>query len=149
LHTVIVYNITGHDARHDTSPADLAAESEGGILDPTYNDGRGGSKNELGISQSATAVVPIDYKHGFTASATYLWGALDYFQNQPFPLDYGIWAYTLNKKFNKVFGLELSQVSLYQRPNQNAPFIGDNFHLEVWSLTADFHLDFNRLLSTK
>jgi hypothetical protein len=133
-----VLNITGHTAAHNPPPNALVFEQavSPGVVDV--------GKREYGTTQAATFVLPIN--HGFSTTATYTWGSFDYFENYPYPLNYGIWVFTANKSFNKYFGLEFRGANLWQRPNQNTPFPGNAIHVVDWSIIADIHLDLNHLV---
>jgi hypothetical protein len=137
-HGLFVLNITGHSANHNPPPGALEFEQfvSPGVVDV--------GKREYGTTQAATFVLPLN--HGFSTTGTYTWGAFDYFENYPYPLNYGIWVFTANKSFNKYFGLELREANLWQRPNQNTPFPGNAIHVVDWSIIADFHLNLNNFI---
>ena len=132
-----VLNITGHSANHNPSPASLAFEQQ---LSPGIVDIR---KHEYGTTQAVTLAQPIDAKHGFTATGTFTWGSFDYLENYPYPLNYDVWVFTASKQFSKVFGIELRQANLWQRPNQNTPFLNNAIHVVEWSAIANFHVNLN------
>jgi hypothetical protein len=136
-HGVIVLNITGHTANHNQTAAVAAAEGSQSI----------GNVREYGTSQAATLVYPIDIRHRLTATATYTWGALDYFENAPFPWSYKIWIFGLNKTVNPWFNFSLTAANLTQG-EQGSPFpVPNTIHEATYWLTGDFHLDFNKIFA--
>jgi hypothetical protein len=136
-HGVFVLGVTGHTANHNPSPNAEAGFAPGQSI---------GHVREYGVSQAATVVYPIDIKNRLTATATYTWGALDYFENAPFPWSYKIWIFGLNKTVNPYLGFELQAFNLTQG-EQGSPFPTPNTIHEVsYALTANIHLDLNRIL---
>ena len=136
-HGVVVFNVTGHTANHNQTAAQLAAEGSQTI----------GNKREYGTSQAATVVYPIDIRNRLTATATYTWGALDYFENAPFPWSYKIWIFGLNKTVNPWFNVSMTAANLTQG-EQGSPFpVPGTIHEVSYWLTGDFHLDFNKIFA--
>lgn len=142
-HGVFVLNLTGHTANHQPSPNALAGQPPGQDI-----AGPGGKKQEYGTSQAITAVVPVDIRNRLTATATYTWGALDYFENEPFPYSYKIWIFGLNKTVNPYLGFELQAFNLWQG-QQGSPFpVPNAIHLVQYAVTADIHLDLNHIFAS-
>jgi hypothetical protein len=90
-------------------------------------------------------LVPLD--RGVTFSAKEAWGAINYYENSPFPwrLSSSI-TLGLTKKFNNFFSLTMrTQNSDYIA--QGFPFPAPNaLHTEAIDVLADFHLDMNKLV---
>ncbi len=136
-HGVIVLNITGHTANHFQTAAQAAAEGTQSI----------GSKREYGTSQAATLVYPIDIRNRVTATATYTWGALDYFENAPFPWSYKIWIFGLSKVVTPNLSFALNAANLTQG-EQGSPFpVPGTIHEVSYWATADIHLDLNKIFA--
>jgi len=131
-------NITGNTAKHYSSPMALAAIPAGLDLP---------NQQLFATQQSATAILPIDPKHGFVTSATYLWGATDFPQNLPFPNYFGVFILSASKQFDPTLGFTVNFVNLKQR-EQGSPFPSpygiDNSSLDV---LLDVHLDFNKIVT--
>ena len=151
----LVLNVTGHTANHD--PGSVEAASQGGldITCPVINTSTTpatcanySAKREFGTSQAATLVVPVDGAHGFVTTATYVFGDLDYFEDAPYPWFYKIWVFAAEKHFNPYFSLKATESNLWQAP-QGTPFptsASEVIHEASWTLSADFHIDFNKLV---
>jgi hypothetical protein len=135
--SLLALNITGHTAAHNPPPNALLFEQ---VVSPGVVDV---GKREYGTTQAATVITP--FNPGFSTTATYTWGAFDYFENYPYPLTYGIWVFTAKKQFNKVVSLTLREANLWQRPNQQTPFPGNAIHVVDWSLIAGFHINTNHI----
>lgn len=136
LNSFAVFNVTVHTANHDQSP--IVAQSLGTLSI--------GSVREWGTTQAATVVVPVDPKHGFDATGTFAWGAADYFQDGAFPWMYDIFVATITKHFNPYFSLTMKASNLYQRPQGNPFMAPGGIHLGEADLTADFHIDLNKII---
>jgi len=136
LNSFLVLNITGHTANHNPPP--ILANALGSLSI--------GSVREYGTTQAATIVVPVDPKHGFDVTGTFAWGAADYFEDADFPWAYDIFVFTATKHFNPYFGLTLKTSNLYQRPQGNPFQSPGGIHVGEADITADFHLDLNKIL---
>jgi hypothetical protein len=90
--------------------------------------------------------VPISPKDGVSFSAQDRWGALNFYENAPFPYR---WAssqtYLLSKRFNRVLTLSLRDKTQWQLP-QGAPYVVPNAqHNGSFDVLADFKIDTNNL----
>jgi hypothetical protein len=93
-------------------------------------------------------VVPVD--RGLTISATDAWGAVNFYENSPFPWRVSSsFTLAITKKFNDTFSLTMR--------TQNADYISQGFpvpspnalHTEAIDIRGDFHIDFNKLLTRR
>ena len=143
-HGFFVLDITGNSSRQFNSPEALAGQTPGLSLD------KGVAKTIYTSQQAITAIIPIDSKHGVRTATTYLWGALDYFKNQPFPLYYGVFIVSATKQVTPEFGVTANVTNVIQR-DQGAPFPqppfdkGSGVRVSALNLLADFHIDFNKI----
>jgi hypothetical protein len=55
-------------------------------------------------------------------------------------------VFTATKHFNPYFGLTLKTSNLYQRPQGNPFQSPGGIHVGEADITADFHLDLNKIL---
>ena len=133
--STFVLNITGLTANHDPSPAGT-------------HPGDIGHRREYGTQQSVAFIVPFDRKDGLTASVKDAWGALNMYENWPFPTYWsGVVTSTLSKSFGPLFSLSIVQKNQHQRI-QGYPYVAPNvLHFNDISVIADFHLDFNGITS--
>ena len=105
-------------------------------------------------TQGVTWNIPVDRKHKVTFSDRFRWGALNFYENQPFPFR---WAaandFILTKVFSQGFSLALRR-SDYHTVEMGtvgvdglAPFgtfLSPNaIHVASWDLLGSFHLDTN------
>lgn len=98
-------------------------------------------------TEQVGALIPIDAKHGLTFSARDAWGAINFYENAPFP-----WRYSnsltlaLTKKFSPFFSFTMrEQNSDYLA--LGSPFPAPNtLHTEAIDAFADFHVDLNSLI---
>jgi hypothetical protein len=112
----ISYAISGKEGRHDPTAAFLAS------VPPGLNNPR---SELLGISHNVSAIIPIDEKSGFIMSASFLWGAFDFYDNAPFAYNYNIYVFGLNKRINKYLSFVGTVFNVKQRP-QGSPFTYPN-----------------------
>lgn len=138
---VFVLDLTANATHHVSSPAALAA------LPPNLS--LPNNTEILTTQQSITAVVPIDARGRLTTAATFLWGALDYPQNGPFPLYYDVVVTSATKRVNRNVGITLTVANVKQRI-QGYPFPAPNaIRTAAFTLMANFKLDLNRLLAAQ
>lgn len=97
-------------------------------------------------TQGVTWIVPVDKKHGTTFVANERWGALNFYENAPFPYRYATaLTYQLNKTFSPGFTLSLRHADLHQL-EQGAPFASPSaIHVGSYDILGTFHLDTNTL----
>jgi len=137
--TVFVLNETLKTQRRNPSPEVLAAQG-------SYNIAYKGQRRIYETTQAATAVIPIDSRNGFSVAGTYVWGYLNFFQNAPFPWQYGAWIFTATKRVTKDVDFVLKAENFAQRLQ------GDPFGTPtsaIHSVAADAYLnirlDFNKI----
>ena len=142
-HGVFVFNETVKTQNRNPSPLVLADEQAAGLT----NIAAGGPRRIWTMTQAATVVLPIDIKHGFNLSATYVWGPLDFFMDAAYPYYYSLWSLTATKRITKDVDFELNSTNTVQRP-QNDPFNTPDGAIHAVSATASlkFKFDFNRIL---
>ncbi len=137
-HGFFVLDITGNSSHHYSSPQALAAIPPGLSLP---------NNTQIYTTQQAiTAVIPVDPKNGVRTAATFLWGALDYPKDGPFPYYYDVFILSGTKQFTNDFGITANVTNVKQRV-QGSPFPAP-FAIRDSALTllADFHVDFNKFL---
>ena len=133
----ITFNETGQPARHN--PAALA-----GPVSPLDT----GKKIWYTDNHFVFILIPINRKYGLTAGLRDTWGALNWYENAPFPYTYAAkYEGTMTKKVNDFLSLTARYTD--QRTNrQGAPYVYPNVvHIADLSVLADFHLDFNSFRS--
>jgi hypothetical protein len=141
-HGFFVLDVTANSSHHYNSPDALARQTPGLSLP--------NGKQVYTMQQAITAIIPIDSKHGVRTATTYLWGALDYFRNQPFPLYYGVFIVSATKQITPEFGITANVTNVIQR-DQGAPFTqppfdrGASVRVAALNVLADFHLDLNKI----
>lgn len=149
MNSALVLNITGHTANHNPGAVTAASLHGLDITCPTVvanSCTNYSQKRFYGTSQAATLVLPVDPAHGFVMTGSYIWGDLDYFEDFPFPMFYKIWDFAASKSFNQYFSLKFTTGNLWQS-EQGYPFPPPNVIHEVsYTLSADIHLDFNKLM---
>jgi hypothetical protein len=98
-------------------------------------------------TQQVGIVIPIDPRHGLSASAKDVWGAGSFYENAPFPYRYdGIVTLSVTKKFNEFFSLSVRSSNVHA-VEQGYPYpVPNATHNEVIDVLADFHLDTNRFI---
>ncbi len=132
---VLVFDVKGNSSHHYSSPQALAAMPAGLSLP---------SGQIYTTQQAITAVVPVDKRNGLVTTGTFVWGALDYPVNGPFPNYADVLSVTTTKRINRSFGLTASLTSVHQRI-QGYPFPApDVVHTVGLKISADYHIDFNR-----
>jgi hypothetical protein len=96
--------------------------------------------------QYVQLTIPVDKKHGVTLVGQDRWGALNFYENAPFPYRWTTsQTYLLSKRFDRVFSLSLrvrdqwavASGSLYVKP--------DAQHNGTIDILADFKIDTNSL----
>ena len=98
-------------------------------------------------TEQVGAIVPVDPRHGLILTARDTWGAINFYENAPFPFRYSnSLTVGLTKKFNPFFSMTLrAQNSDYIA--QGFPFPAPNaIHTETIDALADFHVDLNTLV---
>ncbi|HTJ27131.1 MAG TPA: hypothetical protein VMA36_13310 [Candidatus Limnocylindria bacterium] len=126
--TVFNYSITGHLVPHHVTEAYLAGLPAG------FTDN---NHVETGISQSAGLMTPVDVRHKLFVGGSYGWGAMDYFDNAPFPFYYVNVNLVARKVVNKYLSFTGVLNNLAQR-NQGYPFASpQGIHRVFYTLTAD------------
>jgi hypothetical protein len=134
-----VLGLTGNTYNHFSSPEALTGIPPGLSLP---------NKRYYTTNQAVTAIVPVDLKHGVRTATTFLWGALDYPENGPFPYYYDVWILSGTKQFTDNIGLTAEVTNVVQRL-QGYPFPSPGaIHSNAFAIAADFHLDFHKLLGT-
>ncbi|MEA2665137.1 MAG: hypothetical protein QOI11_2081 [Candidatus Eremiobacteraeota bacterium] len=95
-------------------------------------------------TQGVTWIVPIDPRHGTSFTLNERWGALNFYENTPYPWRWSsALTYQLNKRFSPGFSLALRHSDFHELPI-NAPFPSPNaIHVGSWDILGTFHLDLN------
>jgi hypothetical protein len=133
-----VFDLTGNAVKHFSSPAALA-ELRPGLSLPNNTE-------IFTTQQSIKVVVPISQRLGIRTSTTFLWGALDYPQNGPFPQYYDVFITTLTKQVTRDVGITATVANVKQRI-QGYPFPAPNaIRTSAFTLAANFRVDLNRFL---
>ncbi len=152
LHSSFAFSETG-DAQnvdhHVGTLCSAAAAKEGICATPGtiyYVDENPGKQRYYESTQGVTWIVPVDIRHGTSFTLNDRWGALNFYENAPFPY---LWnsalTYQLNKRFSPGFTLSLRH-SDYHAEEQGAPFLYPNaIHVASWDVIGTFHLDLNTL----
>jgi hypothetical protein len=124
---------------HDAN--DCLAVGTVGYLDENPNKNR-----YYETTQSVTWLLPIDAKHGTTFSLNERWGALNFYENAPFPYRFdSALTYLLNKRFSPGFTLGLRHQDFHEA-TLGAPFPSPNvIHVGSYDVIGTFHLDTNTL----
>lgn len=134
-----VLNLTANDSKHFSSPDALASFSPGLALP--------NGSHILTTEQSVTFVAPVVPKQGISLAAVFLWGALDYPTNAPFPLYYDNVIVAATKQFTPWFSTTLNAQHVAQRTGQGYPFpTGYGIRTTALELDAAFHVDFNKIV---
>ncbi len=137
-HGFFVFDITGNSSHQYVSPQALARIPPGLSF-------KNNSQNYT-TQQAVTAVIPVDLRNGVRVAGTFLWGALDYPVDYPFPLYYDVFVISGTKQVNPNFGVTINLTNVIQR-NQGYPFPSPlGIRTSALNVLADIHLDFNRLL---
>jgi hypothetical protein len=95
-------------------------------------------------TQGVTWIIPVDPKHGTSFTLNERWGALNFYENTPYPWHWdSALTYQLNKRFSPGFTLSLRH-SDFHAERQGAPFPAPNaIHVGSWDVIGTFHLDLN------
>ncbi len=142
-HGVFVLNETVKTQNRNPSPLVLADEHAAGLTNIAAN----GQRRIWTMTQAATVVYPVDIKHGFTLSGTYIWGPLDFFMDAAYPYYYSLWAFSASKRITKDVDFVLRTENTVQRP-QNDPFNTPDGAIHAVSAEAllNFKFDLNHIL---
>lgn len=97
-------------------------------------------------TQQVGWLIPVDQRSGLTFSARDTWGAINYYENAPFPFrESAAMTLALTKKFNNTFSLTMRAQNAHYIA-QGFPFPAPNaIHTEAIDVLADFHFDMNKL----
>jgi hypothetical protein len=95
-------------------------------------------------TQGVSMIVPIDPKRGASLLLNERWGALNFYENAPFPYRWNSsFVAQINKRFSPGLTLALRHQDLHAIP-QGAPFVFPNAtHVGSWDVIATFHVDTN------
>jgi hypothetical protein len=129
--TTFNYTATGHLVPHHVTQAYLTSLPSG------FTDS---NRTETGLSQTVGFATPIDNPHSLTVGGSYGWGAMDYFDNAPFPFSYVNVNLSARKVVNKFLGFTAILNNLTQR-NQGYPFASpQGIHRVFYTLAADIKI---------
>lgn len=132
-----IVSLTANAVHHFSSPNALAALPRGLSL-----------PNNMEIfttQQAVTAIIPVDKRAGIRTATTFLWGALDFPVNGPFPQYYDVFITAATKQVTKDFGITLTVANVKQRI-QGYPFPTPNaIRTSAFTLAANYRIDFNHL----
>jgi len=94
--------------------------------------------------QYVQLTIPVDKKHGVTLVGQDRWGALNFYENAPFPYRWTTsQTYLLSKRFNRVFSLSL-RVRDQWAVASGSPYVKpDAQHNGTIDILADFKIDTN------
>jgi hypothetical protein len=117
----------------------FTAPCVGGVFDPNP-----GQSRVLETDQYVQLTVPVDPKHGLTLTGQNRWGALNFYENAPFPYRWTTsQTYLLTKRFNRVFSLSLRAKDQWAVAS-GAPYVKPNSqHNGTIDILADFKVDTN------
>ncbi|MDB5094893.1 MAG: hypothetical protein JWO85_2994 [Candidatus Eremiobacteraeota bacterium] len=109
-----------------------------------YLDERPGQNVYYETTQGVSMIVPVDAKRGATLLLNERWGALNFYENAPFPYRWNsAMTYQLSKRFSPGFTLALRHSDYHAIP-QGAPFAFPNaIHVGSWDVIGTFHVDTN------
>jgi hypothetical protein len=95
-------------------------------------------------TQGVSMIVPIDAKRGASLLLNERWGALNFYENAPFPYRWNsAFLVQINKRFSPGLTVSLRHNDLHAIP-QGAPFLFPNAtHVGSWDAIATFHVDTN------
>ena len=137
-HGFFVLDIRANSSHHYSSPQALASIPQGLSLP--------NNTTQYTTQQAVTAIIPIDPKHGFSTATTFLWGALDYPVNGPFPYYFDFVILSATKQITPDLSISANVVNVKQR-RQGSPFPPPyGINTSALSLLADYHIDFNRFV---
>jgi hypothetical protein len=96
--------------------------------------------------QYVQLTIPVDKKHGLTLVGQDRWGALNFYENAPFPYRWTTsQTYLLTKRFNRVFSLSLRARDQWAVAS-GSPYVKPNAqHNGTIDVLADFKVDTNTL----
>jgi hypothetical protein len=96
--------------------------------------------------QYVQLTIPVDKKHGLTLVGQDRWGALNFYENAPFPYRWTTsQTYLLTKRFNRVFSLSLRARDQWAVAS-GSPYVKPNAqHNGTIDVLADFKIDTNTL----
>ena len=141
LHSFFVLDIRGNTDRHVSSPQVLAA------LPPGLSERNGANARDYTTQQAVTIVVPVQPRSGVRFAGTFLWGALDYPVDYPFPIYYDVFILAGTKQVSENFGVTVNLTNVKQRL-QGYPFPPPGFiATSALNVLADFHIDFNKFVT--
>ncbi len=151
LNSVLSVNINADTQAVDHHVACLLTEFEGvAATCPKGNTTGIINENKLQdrvweTDQSVQLTVPIDSKHGFKFSAQDRWGALNFYENSPFPYRYTTsQTYLVTKSFNRVFALTLRGRDQWTVQGLPSPYLKPNAqHNGSIDVLGDFKVDLN------
>ena len=111
-----------------------------------YLDENPGKDKYYETTQGISWILPVDAKHGTTFLANERWGALNFYENAPFPYRWNsALTLQLSKRFSPGFTLAMRHTDFHAIP-QGAPFLFPNaIHVGSWDVIGTFHLDTNTL----
>ncbi|HZO95234.1 MAG TPA: hypothetical protein VFB22_15920 [Candidatus Baltobacteraceae bacterium] len=110
-----------------------------------YHDENPGTDRYYETTQSVAMNIPL--RPTTTLTFKDAWGALNFYENAPFPYRWSS-AFTaqITKRFSPIFSLSMSHQDYHQIP-QGAPDPYPNaIHVGAWNVFADFHLDLNQMI---
>jgi hypothetical protein len=95
-------------------------------------------------TQGVSMITPIDAKRGVSLLLNERWGALNFYENAPFPYRWNsAFLVQLNKRFSPGLTVSLRHNDLHAIP-QGAPFTFPNAtHVGSWDVIGTFHVDTN------
>ncbi len=138
-HGFFVLDITGNTNHHYSSPQALAALPPGLSLP--------NNTQVYTTQQAITAVIPVQPRSGVRVAGTFLWGALDYPVDGPFPYYYDVFVVSGTKQINTMLGLTINITNVRQR-EQGAPLPAPfAVRTSALNVLADFHFDFNHIFA--
>jgi hypothetical protein len=143
--TADVQNVDHNVAIQCTAPMIAAAINRcAGLLvgQVGYQDMNPGKDKFWETTQGITWIWPIDPKHGTSFTLNERWGALNFYENAPFPYRWNsALTYQLNKRFSPGFQLSMRHSDFHAIP-QGAPFPFPNaIHVGSWDLIGTFHFE--------
>jgi hypothetical protein len=111
-----------------------------------YIDENPHQNEDLETTQQVGVIIPIDPRHGFSGTVREAWGAINFYENAPFPYR---WAsattYALTKKFSNTFSLT-ARVESSSYIEQGYPFPKPNaLQSGTIDILGDFHFDLGAL----
>lgn len=137
--TVVAAGVTLNANHQNLSPDSLAALPVG-LAVPN-------GPRIFTTQQFANIAIPVGGPTGIRVSGTFIWGALNDFNNEPFPWYYDVWAFELSKQVTPYFAFTVHAENDEQRI-QGSPFPPPNAIRNAdLSLLGDFHFDFNKIVN--